>query len=213
LKGLGQQYMNAVNEYRPLPIPLIEQWIYNLQLRAGRPYVAPTAAPPWTAWFHAGCVKVRCGGKDYCVGVDKIGHFFQQGYILFRLYHALSERFPALPPPALTLIVSVVVNGWTEGFRFGPLDTIVFPAIQLLGPVYFPGYGTIRPSDWYSLWGGFGIPGCPFGFCAAMSVGDLAANFSGFAFWQGLMKDPVAFMRKGFDICNYLPQYWLESRP
>jgi RHS repeat-associated protein len=185
-----------------LPVSVVELWIDQL----GSDYVAAPVAPFLTRWFHAPCLKVTCEGRNYCIGADKIGHFFQQGHLLYELLQRLMEQNPRLERDMLIPIVEVV-NAWTEGFSYGVGDKRIMDFLKPLRLISFYKMGFIKPSDWYEKWGGVGLPNCFLGLCAARSTADLAANMAGLTFWLQVMADPRQF---DFDICRYMNPKWVE---
>lgn len=61
------------------------------------------------------------GGKQYCIRTDKIGHFFQQGYMLWNI----STRQPWWAKrPGVGTKVAHTFSLWTEGLPLGDLAKV-----------------------------------------------------------------------------------------
>lgn len=183
---------------------VIETWIRS----RGGTYVARgrrmgALLPP----VLARCILIDCGeGKRFCIGDDKLGHFFQQGHLLYEFKEALRRRFRTLAEEVIAKLVEDF-SGSTEGFD--PSDPKMYQMfvgwmeVSLL-VVDFYGFLWKEPHKFWRRWGGF--PG------AARSRPDLAANRGGLRFWEEIMRRRLTgeIGKFTFDICDYVDASWLE---
>src|SRR5207244_1761662 len=101
---------------------------------------------------YAACIKISCGGQDYCIGTDKIGHFFQQGHMLYELKQAIAKSKPGWGQDDINRIVEAW-SASTEGFLLHPhiADLLRNIKVEFYG---MPG----NALDFVGKWGGFKLP-------------------------------------------------------
>jgi RHS repeat-associated protein len=185
------------------PETWIEDWIRDKQ----RKYCRNPPNPPISAIrrpYYAACIRIDCGFLPYCVGTDKIGHFFQQGHMLYELMNALGKR----KPPLEGWDIVRIVKEWsaaTEGF---PLDPKTADILRELSWLKFYGMPSNNPFYYLNIWGGLYINLVVASITTARSLPDLAANLKGLNFWQQVLANPRGFK---FDICNFISRDWLEA--
>ena len=162
----------------------------------------------------ADCMRIECSLGTYCIGSDKIGHFFQQGY----MYWEIAKHFGA----SSGRDYAISFGWWTEGLPLAPatpyittwLETRSFP---------FRHFSEHRLSKYEQKWGGW----VAIGVKAQRSWPDTHANVAGMEFYEnsnmyGLLKSleylhryryATAYpgpVQHSFDICNYISASWIE---
>jgi hypothetical protein len=142
----------------------------------------------------ADCILIKCGPTATCIGSDKIGHFFQQGFMLQELRSALGERF--------ALAVNLSTEGlfdWQRQFPdLDPASRNELLSFLVYGRFDFYGFGTMKIWALNRKFGGFlGAPS---------SSADARANLAGMGFWGNV--SPAT----RFDICDFNVPFWEEAK-
>jgi len=178
----------------------------------GLPYVISSFPP--IVIPTADCMPLKCHGRSLCIGIDKIGHFFQQGYMGYELAKAglsdwitaffqMTEGLPVSPTPNDQHLIDgryVHFHEWFNSMRF-----------------YFMGFGDQFLSNYFRKWGG------RLGGLTQSSSADVAANLAGKEFYDNLPnlccclswyaagnQGPLSSVTPCFDICDYLTPGWEE---
>ena len=157
-------------------------------------------------YITADCMPITCGGKNLCIGTDKIGHFFQQGYMGYEL---TQSRW-----------VDAEIRAffeWTEGL---PLSTDGTPGGDEIrkwlenGGFPFYRFDEQSLSEYEGKWGQI-----------QRSHADVEANLAGTRFYSSnvgkFCKCIMSFARgerpnpdnpadNCFDICDYITPSWEE---
>jgi RHS repeat-associated protein len=191
----------------------IEAWIYKVpsdyQSNSGKRYKAQP---------YAQCIGITCSKGTYCIGSDKIGHFFQQGSMLQEIMRAKGKAY------------AEAFGNWTEGLFAAPDPHSPFFSKEDLAKfreidkwlreekfTFSRGdWGTIKLSKYRNKWGNFEGPNTDLGglhlamFGAVASKADVQSNLEGMRFWQKL-EDSVFWNKTfNFDICDYVSAEWEE---
>lgn len=161
----------------------------------------------------APCMRL-CGE---CVGTDKIGHFFEEGFLYQKIQKLKGDAAYA-----------VGLGEWLEGkvtknkkvldwLKSGTIDEIVWSGPTLKDPKIYDLFGAF--GDSLGKDGGFmsPIPGLP---AEPVGMADLEANAAGLTFWNTLF--PIATTKPGgaaatqpaakFNICDYVTAKWDENK-
>jgi hypothetical protein len=189
-----QLYKNLIFTTSGLPhITGIETWLETHYIND---MVKPMSTFGGTL-FNAPCMRL-CGE---CVGVDKIGHFFEEGLIYQDIMKAKGDKKYAIG-----------FGQWVEGKAPGDKDVLRWIKAQGHFPIRWGG-GLFLYTDIYDMFGWFGdkapnYPGGPVG------MADLEANAAGLDFWNTHFPLDGA---KGadpskFDICKYVTNKWDENK-
>ena len=155
----------------------------------------------------ATCIRIECNGKVYTIGTDKIGHFFQQGHMLYEISVA-----PLGPTGLEGPAYAKGFAQYTEGL---PISPAVPGCQEWLNHGSFAFFGlfdneAIKLSSLRERWGGRVVPrAVPQPWRAQRSEADVAANLSGMRFWSDLMRGKFT-QSGGFDICDYINRAWVE---
>ncbi len=156
---------------------------YNVN-RLGREYYKSKGKSPVAPVINL------CGT---CVGVDKVGHFFQQGGEYYNIGEALRKTLPDVLPPD---IQNMLIENFTEEYgkylegmpnKLTNRDVLWLKMNNLIPKTYFQGI--------YGRWSS-----------GVMSSADLEANKQGGRFFRDVMEDPD----QPADICNYVNDNWNE---
>ena len=151
---------------------------------------------------------LQCGSDRFCVGTDKIGHFFEEGLAYYDI--AVTHGHG--------LDYAVAWGEWTEGLVPNGMDANMWEFLHnqvgqitfdmAPGPTAKPG-GSAWPASYLDWFGWFGDSGKdPKG---DASPADLAANLSGYDFWDRLMNSPEGRPPQ-FDICDFVHPGWDHLR-
>ena len=149
---------------------------------------------------------VECKGKRTCIGLDKIGHFFEEGLAYYDI--AITHGYG--------LDYAIAWGEWTEGIIPFNMDTEMWDFLHNgIGEISFfmaggnismPGLNPGNPTgDWFGHFGDSwpgGKPMDPNGFA---SPADLAANLAGFHFIEQLFQNGKPGK---FDICDHVTDEW-----
>jgi hypothetical protein len=163
-----------------------------------------------------------------CVGADKVGHFFQQGYEYFRLAHALRARveqlsreeqrrmYERLTRPLESEVEQVLPGGQPSlGFELSDYSQLIIDAFAHEFGNWLEGFRhRLSPEDirwiksqsfipWYYSEGVYGA-----GSTGVLSRADLQANQQGFMFYEDLWTNPGQVP----NICQYVGELWNERR-
>jgi len=166
-----------------------------------------------TGALKAPCIKVMCSGRSHCVGTDKIGHFFQQGHMIYQISSTMGN------------LRAIAFSKWSEGLMTDDDLENLLPAedrewLTETGSVDFTAwpYESKIPA-FKEKWGGIPIAGIDF---AERSTADHAANLAGSSFWSKYYKGnyhppggPFPFHGgKGnkFDICDFVAKEWEDPK-
>ncbi len=147
----------------------------------------------------ADCVKIECSHGVYCLGTDKLGHFFQQGHMLYEVAVRKGRKW------------AEYFGEWTEGLftRTDPDPAEAEERVtahqwlqkgQMNPP--FHGHASSHLFDYFEKWGGSLGKVAPF---AQRSRPDLQANLGGMKFFLNFGPRMAKF-----DICNYVDADWEE---
>lgn len=201
-----------------LPVTLIEQRLHERYTGSPPDSIFPGPAKIGVlgigAFATADCMPIKCKGKSLCLGTDKIGHFFQQGYMGYELSKAgfddwvraffqMTEGLPVTPTPNKQILIDgkyMHFHEWFAGMRF-----------------YFMGFGESALSSYFRRWGGK-IAGL-----TQTSTADVEANLAGQRFYEKLPElcccikwrasgnvGPLPPDKPCFDICEYATPGWEE---
>jgi len=192
-----------------LPVTRIEQRLHKFTTTPGQIVPGPKKSYAGFQYDTADCMSITCGGKRRCIGSDKIGHFFQQGYMGYELgreglgdwalgFFQLTEDLPISPTPGKQLKVDgsyMHFHEWKNFSRFR-----------------FFGFGNRRIRSWRGEWGP-----------VQKSGADVAANMAGMRFYWNApnLCECALWLAKGeagppppdikcFDICDYIDDSWVE---
>ncbi|OQX18481.1 MAG: hypothetical protein BWK76_07440 [Desulfobulbaceae bacterium A2] len=168
----------------------IEEWANDQLDSNGGGYHALTTGLSGTKYAYApGDLLYRylapaVNLNGFCVGTDKIGHMFQQGYQYFQVY----QRFEARRPGS-GLAAATAWGEWTEGHLSEATEHDAALRAWL---------NTIHAPR-----GMFGLSAT-----GVHSRGDLAANRAGLQFYRDLLANPSM----NFDIRRYVTADWDEEQ-
>ncbi|MDH3974187.1 MAG: DUF4157 domain-containing protein [Deltaproteobacteria bacterium] len=168
-----------------------------------------------------------------CVGTDKVGHFFQQGYEYYRLYRSVEARIQAMPedeqrafyrriagPPIPLPDLPIDFEREEEPFGLGRFEVTPAAIVELAASAFVMQFGrwlegfnnTLTTEDERWIHGHSFIPFYYHeGVYGASTTGvlsraDLQANRRGFQFYQDLWHNPGSPP----DICDYVGGLWNE---
>ena len=144
-----------------------------------------------TTW-HKACAPVAnvCGK---CVGVDKVGHFFEFGYGYLKIVEKYGKQEYAY-----------AVGEWLEGRR---------PSKEMIAWIKRE-----KPTINVAAGEAFGVNALTFGIMSdgsvmnaarAVGVADLKANRAGLKFYESVKAKGVSYK---FDICNFVDDGWDEEK-
>jgi Domain of unknown function (DUF4157) len=162
-----------------------------------------------------------------CVGTDKVGHFFQQGYEYFRLGQELRSRVETMtreeqkqmlarlsgPPLPSLFNRSADIDVKPVEFELSDYTELIVGAFTMEFGKWLEGFTQrlsnddikwIRSRDfikWYYSEGVYGRATT-----GVLSRADLQANRQGYQFYRDLWSDPTKLP----DICNYVGALWNE---
>ncbi len=168
-----------------------------------------------------------------CVGTDKVGHFFQQGYEYFRLYRSVEARIQAMPeheqrtfyrritgPPIHLPDIPFDIEIDDAPFGLGHLQVTSAAIAELAASAFVMQFGrwlegfnnTLTTEDvrWINTHSFIpfyyheGVYGAST--TGVLSRADLQANRMGFRFYQDLWHNPSTLP----DICDYVGSLWNE---
>jgi hypothetical protein len=192
--GSNAEHSYASNFLFELPATIIEQWLHD----GGAPYgIVP--GPDHLGVTTADCMPITCGGKKLCLGTDKIGHFFQQGYMGHELVEAGLGGF-----------VQSFFE-WTEGLSISNKNDTTLIWLKN-GEFNFYGFDENRIGRYQGMWGP-----------AQHSKADVQANLGGMEFYSQMQEFCGCIMThisgehlpdldktKCFNICDYITGAWEE---
>ncbi|TWT84381.1 tRNA3(Ser)-specific nuclease WapA precursor [Planctomycetes bacterium CA13] len=168
-----------------LPSPAIEQWLWEDH----RDKMSGTIddEKSFERGQFAPCISL-CG---QCVSTDKLGHFFEEGFIYNDVSKAKGDdKF------------AIGLGMWTEGLV--PTDPEVLDWIRNGTITVTTVYGT-APYEIAGMFGGF----ADHGQLLPAGKADLAANESGMKFWKDFDKSGK---KTKFSICVYVSDKWDEKK-
>ena len=159
----------------------IEIYLQNL----GR--TQPNTFLPFSRIPSAGCMTIDCFGVRKCIGTDKMGHMFQQGFMLFQLYQDAG------------LEAALAFSHFTEGLpvRGDQLNWLNSDNFD------FYGFDENRLLQYRGIWGGGPI---------AASPQDHDANVSGMVFYNDLYNNMSRGRPTNFNICDYVGSFGVTPR-
>ena len=181
-------------------LAIIENWANNHLTTSGGGYLA-TAGTKYASVpllqrgiFQYMAPAVKLG--THCVGTDKIGHMFQQGYQQFMVSSSITGLGGTVGA-GMGDRYARAWSEWTEG--------VLSPATRADAALmtWLTAQAAL-PRDLYTGWarGHFGLSAT-----GVHSRGDIAANDSGMRFYQALMANPGLT----FDINNFIVTGWDEE--
>ena len=155
---------------------------------------------------------LQCGSDRFCVGTDKIGHFFEEGLAYYDI--AVTHGHG--------LDYAIGWGEWTEGLVPNGMDANMWEFLhnqvgQIAfdmagGPTPRPGGSTVFPAgDWFGYFGDTGLFGNALDPNGSASPADLAANLSGYYFWERFLSSPEGRPPQ-FDICDFAHPGWDHLR-
>jgi len=169
-------------------------------------------------------ILIQCGQDKICIGLDKIGHFFQLGYAYQEIRSKLMKKYRLTEADAIA--AAEAWGSWTEGIDVpnrtaNTTSFIKTPPLQGgkgVDPFNNPAdpFRDFRFSDTrlnrIGAWGSLADQqlGLVFDPTGVSSPADLAANSTGFKFWSDFAKAGFKDTFK-FDICAYISTDWDQS--
>jgi hypothetical protein len=159
---------------------------------------------------YADCIWVKCKHGTYCIGTDKIGHFFEVGGLLAEIAAAKNRAY------------AEAFGRWTEGLytppdKYSPAEEWeIYNWLQKESFLFLYGHrGRIKLKAYERKWGGFeiGVSFGPYRFAllgGLPSPADQAANIAGMRFWDRFFLALVNEESFSFDICDYVTRDWVE---
>ena len=168
-----------------------------------------------------------------CVGTDKVGHFFQQGYEYFRLYRSVEARIQAMPedeqrafyrrivgPPIHLPDLFLDIEMDDEPFGLGRFEVTPAAIVEFAASAFVMQFGqwlegfnnTLTAEDvrWINTHSFIpfyyhqGVYGAST--TGVLSRADFQANRMGFQFYQDLWHNPSSTP----NICDYVGSLWNE---
>jgi len=202
---LGQSVRDALGSDDPnvtLPVTLVENWIHAV---IGQGMVLEGKATGGLV-RTADCFNITCGATSYCIGSDKIGLFFQQGYMLYEI--ATTQGYGKAYAEAF--------NKYTEGLlpraarRLMTAEDDGQAIVEWLENGSFTFYGFTETScpAYDNKWGG--RVGTIVPRLAQPSKPDNEANRKGMAFYKKLVAGRIDGTTAPFDICDWVNSKWEE---
>ncbi|MBL8820661.1 MAG: RHS repeat-associated core domain-containing protein, partial [Planctomyces sp.] len=201
----------------PLPVTWIEQKLHMLFSGDSPDSVFPgkmLVGAFGIGLNSADCMPIKCNGSEFCLGTDKIGHFFQQGYMGFELGRAgfddwvlaffqMTEGLAVCPTPNGQKLIDGKYMHFSEWFNRTKF--------------YFMGEGDVALQSYFRRWGG------KLGGRTQSSTADVMANLAGKDFYDRLPDlccclkwyannntGPLPETQPCFDICGYVNALWEE---
>ena len=194
----------------------IEAWLYGENAGLPAKYRRKSSLPKQFSTGYAPCIYVTCPHGKYCIGTDKIGHFFQQGGMLAEIRELLGESY------------AKAFGEWSEGL-YTPPETGASAEARKIYKWLTTGMFTFRwaiphkrvaVSKYRNRWGGFAyylmVPGAEgsalpvYSIGAARSKADMAANMAGMRFWRKFEREIWDNTWWRFDICKWVDKTWVE---
>jgi len=192
------------------PATQIEEMISDLQRsKDGASKVNEGGSFYGTPFQKADCFLIACNGTRICVGTDKLGHFFQQGHMLYEVDRYWDEKgwdgrgVSSKSAMEYAYGFSLWIEGLWGAGRFLQSRPNKRDSIERwlwYGEFDFYGFEENSLREYKDEWGN--VPGAP------ASMQDHHAQIDGMLFYLNIMTTKG----KGFtfDICNYARPNWEE---
>ncbi|MEM6470525.1 MAG: RHS repeat-associated core domain-containing protein [Planctomycetota bacterium] len=159
----------------------------------------------------ASVMIVQCGTDRFCIGTDKIGHFFEEGlaYYDIAVTHGHGLEY------------AIGWGEWTEGLVPNGMDPKMWGfLVDQVGEITFdmaggqiqlPGGSFFPQLDWFGYFGDYGLGDKLIDPNGGASPADLAANLAGYYFWDRILNSPEGRPPR-FEICDFIHPGWDHRR-